>query len=122
MQKPSSSGNILDEQFANSGLNQAQNQGYGGTQRPMSQKPDIRSSQSVKQLNPGSGFAQTGMHQAQSVNSLGSRGNTQRAEIYVKKWVDYSSKYGLGYLLSNGATGVFFNDATKIVLNPRTQY
>jgi len=38
----------------------------------------------------------------------------------VKKWVDYSSKYGLGYLLSNGATGVFFNDATKIVLDPKT--
>jgi polo-like kinase 1 len=35
----------------------------------------------------------------------------------VKKWVDYSSKYGLGYLLSNGATGVFFNDSTKILLD-----
>lgn len=39
-------------------------------------------------------------------------------EVWVKKWVDYSSKYGLGYLLSNGATGVFFNDATKIILGP----
>jgi polo-like kinase 1 len=36
----------------------------------------------------------------------------------VKKWVDYSSKYGLGYYLSNNATGVFFNDSTKIVLDP----
>lgn len=56
---------------------------------------------------------------AQSVNNLG-RGGLQKSEIYVKKWVDYSSKYGLGYLLSNGATGVFFNDATKIVLDPKT--
>ena len=40
------------------------------------------------------------------------------AEIWVKKWVDYSSKYGLGYLLSNGYTGVFFNDSSKIILNP----
>lgn len=39
------------------------------------------------------------------------------AEVWVKKWVDYSSKYGLGYLLSNGATGVYFNDSSKIVLN-----
>ena len=39
-------------------------------------------------------------------------------EIWVKKWVDYSSKYGLGYLLSNGSTGVFFNDSTKILLSP----
>jgi len=39
----------------------------------------------------------------------------------VKKWVDYSSKYGLGYLLSNGATGVFFNDSTKILLDQINQ-
>jgi polo-like kinase 1 len=46
---------------------------------------------------------------------------TQRVkgpDVWVKKWVDYSSKYGLGYLLSNKATGVFFNDSTKIVLDP----
>ena len=35
----------------------------------------------------------------------------------MTKWVDYSSKYGLGYLLSNGCTGVFFNDSTKIILD-----
>ncbi len=39
-------------------------------------------------------------------------------EVWVKKWVDYSSKYGLGYCLSNEATGVFFNDSTKICLDP----
>jgi len=35
--------------------------------------------------------------------------------VWVKKWVDYSSKYGLGYLLSNGSSGAYFNDATKIL-------
>jgi polo-like kinase 1 len=45
--------------------------------------------------------------------------NLQGADIWVKKWVDYSSKYGLGYLLSNGFTGVFFNDSSKIILNPQ---
>jgi polo-like kinase 1 len=35
----------------------------------------------------------------------------------VKKWVDYSSKYGLGYLLSNNQTGVFFNDSTKVLIS-----
>lgn len=39
-------------------------------------------------------------------------------EVWVKKWVDYSSKYGLGYYLSNEGTGVFFNDSTKIILDP----
>lgn len=39
------------------------------------------------------------------------------ATVWVKKWIDYSSKYGLGYLLSNGTAGVYFNDSTKIILN-----
>lgn len=43
---------------------------------------------------------------------------TREAEVWVKKWVDYSTKYGLGYYLSNESTGVFFNDSTKIVLDP----
>mgnify|MGYP002624177292 FL=1 len=42
-------------------------------------------------------------------------------DTWVKKWVDYSSKYGLGYLLSNGFSGVFFNDSSKIILNPTTK-
>ena len=35
--------------------------------------------------------------------------------VWVTKWVDYSTKYGLGYLLSDHSAGVFFNDSTKIV-------
>ena len=41
--------------------------------------------------------------------------------VWVKKWVDYSSKYGLGYLLSNNVTGVFFNDSTKIIRDANGQ-
>ena len=48
--------------------------------------------------------------------------NGLQNEVFVKKWVDYSSKYGLGYLLSNGCTGVFFNDSTKIVSHPKNLY
>lgn len=39
------------------------------------------------------------------------------SDIWVKKWVDYSSKYGLGYLLNTGSAGAFFNDSTKIILD-----
>lgn len=44
------------------------------------------------------------------------------SDIYVKKWVDYSSKYGLGYILTNGHSGVFFNDCTKIIYAPDKNY
>jgi len=48
--------------------------------------------------------------------------NLKENEVWVRKWVDYSSKYGLGYYLSNDATGVFFNDSTKIVLDPNNYH
>jgi len=35
---------------------------------------------------------------------------------WVDRYVDYTSKYGLGYLLSDGSSGVYFNDSTKTVL------
>ena len=38
-------------------------------------------------------------------------------DVYVVKWVDYSCKYGLGYLLNNGCIGINFNDSTKIVVD-----
>ena len=34
--------------------------------------------------------------------------------VWVTKWVDYTSKYGLGYRLSDGTFEVVFNDATKM--------
>lgn len=36
-------------------------------------------------------------------------------EIFIKKWVDYSSKYGVGFLLSDGKTsGLYCKDDTVI--------
>jgi POLO box duplicated region len=40
------------------------------------------------------------------------------AHVWVTTWVDYTAKYGFGYVLSNGSFGVYFNDATKMVLAP----
>jgi len=74
---------------------------------------DFKMTQGTKN-NGASNFASTG-----ALTSTKSK-PTGRNEIWVKKWVDYSSKYGLGYLLSNGATGVFFNDSTKIILDLKT--
>ena len=36
--------------------------------------------------------------------------------LWISTWVDYTTKYGLGYLLNNGCVGVYFNDSTKIIL------
>jgi len=39
-------------------------------------------------------------------------------QVWVTRWADFSSKYGLGYGLSDGTYGVSFNDQTKIVQTP----
>lgn len=44
------------------------------------------------------------------------------SKIFVKKWVDYSSKYGLGYVLSNSFVGVYFNDHSKFVCNIKGEF
>ena len=36
----------------------------------------------------------------------------------IVQFVDFTSKYGVGYRLSNGSYGVLFNDSTRIVLDP----
>ena len=35
---------------------------------------------------------------------------------WVCRYVDYTTKYGLGFLLNDGSSGVYFNDSTKAVL------
>lgn len=42
----------------------------------------------------------------------------QQPKIWVVKYVDYTSKYGLGFLLNTNSAGVYFNDSTKIILSP----
>jgi hypothetical protein len=39
-------------------------------------------------------------------------------KIFVKKWCDYSTKYGLAYMLSDGSVGVNFNDKSCILAHP----
>jgi polo-like kinase 1 len=39
-------------------------------------------------------------------------------EPYIMKWIDYSNKYGLGYILTTEACGVYFNDTSKMILAP----
>ena len=59
-----------------------------------------------------------------SIKEIESGGLTKNLEmdnkfskVWVTKCVDYSLKYGLGYLLSNGYIGVFFNDKSKMLLS-----
>lgn len=39
-------------------------------------------------------------------------------KMWVTRYVDYTSKYGLGFLLNDNSSGVYFNDSTKTALVP----
>ena len=39
--------------------------------------------------------------------------------LWVTQWIDYSKKYGIGYLFSNNCIGAVFNDNTKIIADPQ---
>ncbi|KAI8904820.1 PLK protein kinase, partial [Gorgonomyces haynaldii] len=41
----------------------------------------------------------------------------EHPDVFITKWIDYSNKYGLGYQLRDGSVGVYFNDATSIILS-----
>ena len=43
---------------------------------------------------------------------------TSGPKAMIQNYVDFSTKYGIGYKLTNGVYGVLFNDSTKIVLDP----
>jgi len=64
--------------------------------------------------------AQMGYHPstAAGTGAFPSPAVLHRATVWVVRYVDYTSKYGLGFLLNTGSAGVYFNDSTKIVLSP----
>lgn len=35
--------------------------------------------------------------------------------VFIVDWVDYSKRYGMGYICNNGQTGIYFNDSSKIL-------
>ena len=69
----------------------------------------------VEQLDTVLGIANArkGSYRLQSPRSTS---QTHGPSKWVTRYVDYTSKYGLGFLLNDGGSGVYFNDSTKTAL------
>ncbi|KAG8897236.1 Cell cycle serine/threonine-protein kinase cdc5/MSD2 [Tulasnella sp. 403] len=39
-------------------------------------------------------------------------------KVFIVSWVDYCNKYGMGYALTDGSVGVYYNDSTTLLLAP----
>eukprot|EP00747_Dinoflagellata_sp_TGD_P163614 gnl/TRDRNA2_/TRDRNA2_182462_c0_seq1.p1 gnl/TRDRNA2_/TRDRNA2_182462_c0~~gnl/TRDRNA2_/TRDRNA2_182462_c0_seq1.p1 ORF type:complete len:1009 (+),score=127.49 gnl/TRDRNA2_/TRDRNA2_182462_c0_seq1:258-3029(+) len=88
---------------------------------PMSTRTASASaSRRMLESQSGTAFRNTRSNVASSSCS-GRVSSSSLPEIWVTKWVDYSSKYGVGYILSDGSIGVYFNDSTKTILAPDGQ-
>lgn len=61
------------------------------------------------------------LKQKKESKGLKEAGELTHVPIHAKKWIDYTTKYGLGYVLSDGSVGVFFNDVTKIITDKARQ-
>jgi polo-like kinase 1 len=111
-------------------INQYQPLGSSLDSRPLSRSSCSKSEELKSGSNKESSeraLLDTGRETPQKSNLFGGVSNRKIAtlsvydyihtasKIWVKKWVDYSDKYGLGYILSNGNIGVHFNDNTKIL-------
>lgn len=48
--------------------------------------------------------------------------NNSKEEVFVENWIDFSERYGIGYLLSNGTFGAYFNDATNIIMKDSSNF
>ncbi|KAI8067576.1 kinase-like domain-containing protein [Gongronella butleri] len=44
------------------------------------------------------------------------------ANVYINKWIDFTSRYGMGYNTSDGTHAVLFNDATTLMTYDRQAY
>ena len=101
----------------------------------ISDRTKLQSQQSIKMNNFGNNPSNINNNESRPFTTSGlyniTKSNTNniyqsnhhgtldnKNDIWVKKWIDYSSKYGLGYILSNGHVGVYFNDSTKIIYRP----
>ncbi|OMJ71749.1 hypothetical protein SteCoe_29968 [Stentor coeruleus] len=99
----------------------------GKTQRSNSHKDTDRSAGKKNESNrltsreraSSRDKAYSGSHSGSATKKNATASNyiltTEGPKIWIKKWVDYSAKYGVGYALSNGCSGVYFNDTTKII-------
>jgi len=121
---PEEDANKLNKQSSKEGLNLPGATMQFNMTNGSNMKDTLRSTNNQKDMKSSQGLKTAQMTGFTSPNGVGgsiSSGNrakpSGRNEVWVKKWVDYSSKYGLGYLLSNNSIGVFFNDSTKIILD-----
>jgi polo-like kinase 1 len=107
----------VDETTSNRRASNDEVRSRGRFATPTSSRPSQRHPDTLECMykNLESSFAE---QDSQGYGHVASVNDTADApKVWVVRHVDYTSKYGLGFLLNTGSAGVYFNDSTKIVLS-----
>ncbi|WWD22337.1 hypothetical protein CI109_106828 [Kwoniella shandongensis] len=43
-------------------------------------------------------------------------------KVFIVSWLDYCTKYGMGFVMTDGSVGAHFNDSETLVYSPNMQY
>ena len=83
----------------------------------------------LNQLNDGNEKMYDGMHSPRAVfnEDMGKEGKfstdlRDEHKVFIMAYLDYSKKYGLGYVINNKFYGVYFNDETLMSCDESKQY
>jgi len=92
---------------------QRENEQMNEPQKPSARDPAMSADEPLK----GGRNRNMNMNMNRDRECNSNRNGNGHSLLTVLKHVDYTKKYGMGYILTSGATGIFFNDSTKIVLH-----
>ncbi|CAG8624897.1 5083_t:CDS:10 [Ambispora gerdemannii] len=63
-------------------------------------------------------FAESKLEKFQIPSPLSSSEAPAPPAVFITKWIDYSTKFGIGYELTDGSVGMYLNDKSTLVLSP----
>jgi len=58
----------------------------------------------------------------QTSSNSNSNSSNFSEQLHIVRWVDDTKRFGFGFQLSNGCTSVYFNDDSKMLFDPRSNY
>lgn len=63
-------------------------------------------------------LCELGCHRTPTDDGLDVPSRPPAPKVFVVSWLDYCTKYGMGFAMSDGTIAVHFNDTSSLVLSP----
>jgi len=122
---PSQSMNNNEHQEEDENMEKGSQQNGSGHKRKLSQRDHHykmdgkeEQSKSLNEIHKQNEPQITSKSSSSTVKKTSTKHKGNKSSVLsIVRYVDYTQKYGLGYVLTNGTTGIYFNDETKMLLH-----